>query len=88
MIWLVVIGTEWRAFNTGLSDLAIKGFGKTGDTLFAGTALGLFKTNTASAQWTNVPFSPTGNPGVIKMIVDKAIIKKRLKQEVEMASQI
>lgn len=68
------LGTEWRTFNTGLPDLGIKGFGKTGDTLFAGTALGLFKTNTASAQWVSVPFATTGNPGVTRMIVDNSII--------------
>lgn len=68
------IGTEWRAFNTGLTDLGIKGFGKTGETLYAGTALGLFKTSTATAQWTSVPFATTGNPGVVKMVVENSVV--------------
>ena len=65
---------EWRSFNTGLPDMGINGFGKTGDTLFAGTAQGLFKTNTSTAQWTSVPFAATGNPGVTTLIVNDSII--------------
>ena len=67
-------GTQWLAFNTGLPDLGVKGFGQTGNTLFAGTAAGLFKTDNSSAQWTSVPFNTTGNTGVTKMIVDNTTI--------------